>query len=98
MITPVEAAAYEFIRRGWAATGDARLAITYKEYARKTGSLLHPGRIDLTQARVEISQLDPAGPVRFHILNKREFPFELYRDYRKTVRKAEKAARKAMGR
>jgi hypothetical protein len=97
-ITPVEAAAYEFARRGWGITGDTRFAIAHKEHRRKSSTFFHPGRYDILQARVEISQLTPDGQLRFRVLGKRTFPLELYRDYRKCVRKADKAARKVMGR
>jgi hypothetical protein len=95
-MNPVEAAAYEFVRRGWNIQGDTRFCIAHKEYSRKNTSFFHPHRYDILQARVEISQLSPTGQVRFRVLGKRGFPLELFRDYRKTVRKANKAALKAM--
>lgn len=88
-MNPVEAAAYEFVRRGWGVNGDTRYCIAHKESVPRRGRIL--------QARVEISQLG-GYQVRFRVVNKRWFPPDLWWDYRRTVKKADRAARKAMGR
>lgn len=95
MTPPVEVAAWEFARRGWSITGDTQFCIASKFYERRRSHISAYRRFTLHQAKVEISQPGLRGPVRFRVLDKRSFPIELYRDYRKAIRKAEKAVRKA---
>ena len=95
MTALVELAAWEFARRGWNITGDTQFCIASKIYERRRSHISAYRRFTLHQARVEISQPGMRGPVRFRVLDKRSFPLELYRDYRKAIRKAEKAIRKA---